>query len=77
VVFNPKQTEKQQFDPKRERIARRAAIEFKTGMYANLGIGLPMLVANFIPDDVKIFLQAENGILGLVSIICRLVKNNM
>lgn len=54
-----------QFDPVRERIARRAALEFKNGMYANLGIGLPMLVADFIPSDMKVFLQAENGILGL------------
>jgi 3-oxoacid CoA-transferase len=53
------------FDPVREKIARRAALEFETGMYANLGIGLPMLVADFIPADVKVFLQAENGILGL------------
>ena len=58
-------SQKKQFDPKRERIARRAALEFKTGMYANLGIGLPMLVANFIPKETHIFLQCENGILGL------------
>lgn len=50
---------------KRERIARRAALEFKDGMYANLGIGMPMLASNFIPNDVQIFLQSENGILGL------------
>jgi 3-oxoacid CoA-transferase len=52
-------------DPVRERIARRAALEFKNGMYANLGIGLPVLSANYIPKDVEVMLQAENGILGL------------
>lgn len=50
---------------KRERIARRAALEFKTGMYANLGIGMPMLASNYIPDDMEVLLQSENGILGL------------
>ncbi|XP_022912650.1 succinyl-CoA:3-ketoacid coenzyme A transferase 1, mitochondrial-like [Onthophagus taurus] len=49
----------------RERISRRVALEFKHGMYANLGIGIPMLSANYIPDDVKVYLQSENGILGL------------
>jgi 3-oxoacid CoA-transferase B subunit len=58
-------TKKSDIDPIRERIARRAALEFKSGMYANLGIGLPVLVANFIPKDVHVFLQAENGILGM------------
>ena len=58
-------TKTARFDPVREKIARRAALEFRTGMYANLGIGLPMLVADFIPANVKVFLQAENGILGL------------
>ena len=58
-------TKKSDIDPVRERIARRAALEFKSGMYANLGIGLPVLVANFIPKDVHVFLQAENGRLGL------------
>lgn len=56
---------KARFDPVRERIARRAALEFEDGMYANLGIGLPMLVADFIPSTMRVFLQAENGILGL------------
>lgn len=59
------QSKAARFDPVRERIARRAALEFKNGMYANLGIGLPMLVADFIPRDMRVFLQAENGILGL------------
>ncbi|PIK59771.1 putative succinyl-CoA:3-ketoacid coenzyme A transferase 1, mitochondrial [Apostichopus japonicus] len=49
----------------RERIIKRAALEFKDGMYANLGIGIPMLASNYIKPDVKVHLQSENGILGL------------
>jgi len=49
----------------RERIARRAAMEFRDGMYANLGIGIPVLASNYIPPDIEVFLQSENGILGL------------
>ncbi|KAI7767499.1 hypothetical protein LZL87_010827 [Fusarium oxysporum] len=50
---------------KRERIVRRVAKEFKNGMYANLGIGMPMLAASFVGPDVDVQLQSENGILGL------------
>ncbi|TVY74955.1 Succinyl-CoA:3-ketoacid coenzyme A transferase 1 [Fusarium oxysporum f. sp. cubense] len=50
---------------KRERIVRRAAKEFKNRMYANLGIGMPMLAASFVGPDVDAQLQSENGILGL------------
>uniref|UniRef100_A0A8C3G3B4 Succinyl-CoA:3-ketoacid-coenzyme A transferase n=1 Tax=Cyclopterus lumpus TaxID=8103 RepID=A0A8C3G3B4_CYCLU len=49
----------------RERIIRRAALEFEDGMYANLGIGIPMLASNFIKPDITVNLQSENGILGL------------
>ncbi|CAH1243089.1 OXCT1 [Branchiostoma lanceolatum] len=49
----------------RERIIRRAALEFQDGMYANLGIGIPMLASNYIRPGITIHLQSENGILGL------------
>ncbi len=50
---------------RRERIVRRAAREFKDGMYANLGIGMPMLAPSFVDPGVSVTLQSENGILGL------------
>lgn len=48
------------------RIAKRAAKEFKNGDVANLGIGLPTMVANFLPEDVHIVLHSENGFTGLL-----------
>jgi acetate CoA/acetoacetate CoA-transferase beta subunit len=45
-------------------IAKRIARELKTGMLVNLGIGIPTKVANFIPNDVKVFFQSENGLIG-------------
>lgn len=46
-------------------IAKRIAQELKDGMYVNLGIGIPTLVANFIPNRISIMLQSENGMLGM------------
>lgn len=52
-------------DKKTERIAKRAALELKDGYVVNLGVGIPTAVANYLPKDIRVFLQSENGILGM------------
>ncbi|CAF3856615.1 unnamed protein product [Rotaria sp. Silwood1] len=65
ATSTPAESKKKKDDAARERIIRRAALEFTDGMYANLGIGIPMLASNYIPDGLTVHLQSENGILGL------------
>jgi 3-oxoacid CoA-transferase subunit B len=49
----------------REQMAQRASLELHDGSYVNLGIGIPTLVANYIPSDITVILQSENGLLGI------------
>lgn len=50
---------------RREKIAKRAALELKDGFYCNLGVGMPVLAASYLPPGVNVWLQSENGILGM------------
>ncbi len=49
----------------REQVAKRVAQELKEGFVVNLGIGLPTLVANYVPEDLQVYFQSENGLLGM------------
>ncbi len=49
----------------KQQIAQRIAQELQDGFYVNLGIGIPTLVANYVPDDIEVILQSENGLLGM------------
>ena len=58
-------TDKQKDVEKRERIVKRIAMELRDGFYVNLGIGMPTLVANYVPEGMDVVLQSENGMLGI------------
>jgi len=57
---------------RRERIARRTAKEFKNGFYVNLGVGIPTLAPSFLDPKTQVWIQSENGILGMVRHLCHL-----
>jgi 3-oxoacid CoA-transferase subunit B len=61
----PQNTKLPKDHEKRERIVKRIAAELRNGFYVNLGIGMPTLVANYVPSDINVVLQSENGMLGI------------
>jgi len=61
----PNKQEKQKDTEKRERAVRRIARELRDGFYVNLGIGMPTLVASYVPPGMEVILQSENGMLGV------------
>ena len=61
----PNKQEKYKDTEKRERIVKRIARELQDGFYVNLGIGMPTLVANYVPEGMEVILQSENGMLGV------------
>lgn len=61
----PLEIEEQTVALSREQIAQRVAREFNDGDYINLGIGIPTLAANYVPEEIEVMLQSENGLLGM------------
>ncbi len=61
----PTASKAQKDTDKRERIVKRIALELRDGFYVNLGIGLPTLIANYVPPGMDVILQSENGMLGI------------
>jgi 3-oxoacid CoA-transferase subunit B len=65
MATTPVKPDKQKDVEKRERIVKRIARDLRDGFYVNLGIGMPTLVANYVPEGMEVVLQSENGMLGV------------